>query len=97
MTMTRTDRDLLWLMVIVVLFYGMAAFGQIDHPRGTATFDCQISPIEQESQEGYFPCVRGGVDQRHTAISINVDPGSDMATFLRAKAGSTVHIIISSR
>lgn len=93
MTITRTSREVIRLILIVVIVYLFAIVGlaQLDHPAGSLSLVCQITPTDQEAQEGYFPCGTS----RHQAISINVDPHSDMATFLRAKVGSTIRLTIA--
>ena len=92
--MTRTDRELIRLILIVAIVYAAAAAGaaQISHPRGEATIECVISPTPQEDQEGYFPCVRAHIGP----LSINVHPSGDLATFLRAKVGQVVKVHIST-
>ena len=97
--MTKSDREFLQLSLIVVIVYAAALIGippieagQINHPRGTATIECVVAPTPQEDQEGYFPCGTS----RHVAISINVDPSSDLATFLRAKVGQSILLTIQS-
>ena len=92
--MTRTDRDVIRLILILGLIYAAATAGaaQISHPRGEVTIECVISPTPQEDQEGYFPCVRAHIGP----LSINVHPQSDLATFLRAKVGQVVKVHIST-
>ena len=93
--MTRTDRELIRLVLISAIVYATALVGlagQINHPRGEATIECVISPTPQEDQEGYFPCVRAHIGP----LSINVHPSGDLATFLRAKVGQVVKVHIST-
>ena len=67
---------------------------QIDNPRGRLTIVRPLTATDQEAGEGYF-VLDDGVIYAENDLVLVAKPGSDLATFLRAKVGRKVMLILA--
>ena len=70
------------------------ASAQIDAPRARITIVRPLTATDQEAQEGYFS-LDDSEARADRDVVIVVKPTSDLATFLRAKIGRRVMLIIA--
>jgi hypothetical protein len=83
--------QLAWALALMLLgiFNSPSLGAQVSHPRACLTVERRLTATDQEAQEGYFAL--GDGPERLMLIAM---PKSDTATFLRAKVGSPVKLVI---
>lgn len=81
-------------LMLVGIFFAprVARAAQLDHPRACLTIERRLNATDQEKEEGYFTLGAG----QEALVLIAHPRNAPLLTFLRAKVGSPVRLVIDN-